>query len=94
VLLGTTVGLREIIYDLNYNIRVNNSPCSAIRELDNLPITSLNKITDDEILLSFQKGYINSNDSLNRYTLLEEPATTSENTWLNSVLYNISGQKH
>lgn len=87
VLLGTTIGLKQIMYDSNYNISINNSPCVAIKDLNNLPISALSNTGTNELLISSQNGLYKFNSALNEYTFIEEPKGSSENPWLNSVRY-------
>ncbi len=87
VLLGTTVGLKQIKYDVDYNITVDNSPCSALKELNELPINSLDKINTGELLVSSINGLYKFHHTLGKYTLFEEAKGISDNPWLNSILF-------
>ena len=87
ILLGTTIGLKQISYDKNYNIRINNSPCTSVKDLNNLPIGSVNKTKTGELLIPALNGLFKFNYSLNKHIVIKEPLSNSENPWLNSVLF-------
>jgi len=87
ILLGTTIGLKQISYDKNYNISINNAPCKSVKELNNLPIGSVNKTKTGELLISALNGLFKFNYLLNKYTVIKEPLSNAENPWLNSVLF-------
>ncbi|MFT3909484.1 MAG: triple tyrosine motif-containing protein [Ferruginibacter sp.] len=90
IILATTQGLRKISYSKNYDIDIDNFPCTSLPVLntENIDYIALNKQGD--ILLSGFNKLFKFDQALRYYTVLQEPARTSETDWLNAVacIYN------
>ena len=89
-LFATNIGLRQVSYDDQYNITVNNSPVKLLPQLNSGNVQYISKNKRGQVYISAHTGFYRFNERLTGYTKMEEQAGSDKSEWLNAVFCSFS----
>jgi ligand-binding sensor domain-containing protein len=87
ILLATSQGIRKIYYNESYRLTIDYSFCKFDSKLNSESVDVIAKSDKNEIFIAGYNKLYKTDSSFIHYSLLEEPARTSEVDWLNAVQY-------
>ncbi len=93
LLLATSHGIRKLKFTDDYRITIDNQPCSSQELINREPIESIEKETENTILVASLMGLYRFDSHLDSYELLKENEASNDGNWLNSIHYIFSDNR-